>query len=767
VAAATAERRVCATCAYTTVQAAVDVADPGDTIKIATGLYTDVHEWAGATQVVYISKSITLSGGYSPANWAASFPLTQPSTLDAQQQGRVIRITGAAVRIEGLKLTGGQAANGNGGGIHSTGDLATANCTIEGNRALGDNGGRSGGGFGGGIYSTGTLVITECVLASNQAIGGKGVDRTNGNRGAGGGGGGAGLGGGIFSDGGMVSITASDIVDNQALGGAGGSAQYPSGVAYASGGNGGGAGGAGGGSGSPGGNGDFGGGGGGGGSAPSSGGPGGAGGFGGGGGGGGGRTSGYTGGSGGSGGFGGGLGGQAEWSGGAGGGGGAGIGGGIFSASGTLFVRDSTIRSNGAQGGAGGAGAGGWGTGGSGSGIGGGLYLESGSATLVNAVLADNRATSRGSGLYAAASQARLTHVTVARNSLGEGSGVYVSAYGSVYSTVTLTNTVFVSHSVGIKVTSGNTAALRGVLWHVNGLKTDGLGTISVIKALSGDPAFAADGYHLQSYSPAIDQGIDAGIAIDIDGHLRPQGLAPDLGADEWAGAPVIPVPIDPGLGGTLVYTDPQGLPTIAEIPTAAVREPFSICFSPLPGPSYALPMGIAYAGHSFDLGDCSTPGPLPFIPVGGTTLFPSAPSPDHERHLLPRRPYLPLILRNKSGGSTAVKNVDLAWDSPVAWGTAKPLAAPSYRGSSTTRDPGPACFGSIIFDQPITITIHYSSADVQDLDEGNLRLLYWTGSSWQDAAGTCSPTSNYLRDPANNVLQVQICHLSEFAFGG
>jgi len=39
--------------------------------------------------------------------------------------------------------------------------------------------------------------------------------------------------------------------------------------------------------------------------------------------------------------------------------------------------------------------------------------------------------------------------------------------------------------------------------------------------------------------SAAIDVGVEAGVPDDVDGEWRPQGLAPDLGADEGAGVNV------------------------------------------------------------------------------------------------------------------------------------------------------------------------------------------------------------------------------------
>ena len=40
-------------------------------------------------------------------------------------------------------------------------------------------------------------------------------------------------------------------------------------------------------------------------------------------------------------------------------------------------------------------------------------------------------------------------------------------------------------------------------------------------------------------------------------------------------------------------------------------------------------------------------------------------------------------------------------------------------------------------------------------------------GSTWQDAADTCSPLSTYFLDTAENVMQVEICHLTEWNIQG
>ena len=122
-----------------------------------------------------------------------------------------------------------------------------------------------------------------------------------------------------------------------------------------------------------------------------------------------------------------------------------------------------------------------------------------------------------------------LLHTTIARNHGGDGSGIHVAGAGS---TVALTNTILVSHTVGITVAAGNTATLEATLWGTGtwanltdwgGAGTIRTGTIN----LWGDPAFVdpdAGDYHIRFGSAAIDAGVDAGVTQDIDGERRPMG---------------------------------------------------------------------------------------------------------------------------------------------------------------------------------------------------------------------------------------------------
>ncbi|MCC6191656.1 MAG: hypothetical protein IT318_21725 [Anaerolineales bacterium] len=62
----------------------------------------------------------------------------------------------------------------------------------------------------------------------------------------------------------------------------------------------------------------------------------------------------------------------------------------------------------------------------------------------------------------------------------------------------------------------------------------------------------------------------------------------------------------------------------------------------------------------------------------------------------------------------------------------------------------------------PITITIHYNGQALGTLLEDQLLLERWDGAAYVDAA--CGP---YVRDLAADMLQVPICHLSDFALVG
>src|SRR5690606_15144514 len=99
------------TTVYTKVQDAIDAANPGDEVRIS-GTCVGAQLRDGTTQLARINKQITVRGGYTPTSWLVSYPISQPTFLDAQGQGRVIFVApGANATIEHLNLSGGNAAN--------------------------------------------------------------------------------------------------------------------------------------------------------------------------------------------------------------------------------------------------------------------------------------------------------------------------------------------------------------------------------------------------------------------------------------------------------------------------------------------------------------------------------------------------------------------------------------------------------------------------------------------------------------------------------
>jgi hypothetical protein len=226
---------------------------------------------------------------------------------------------------------------------------------------------------------------------------------------------------------------------------------------------------------------------------------------------------------------------------------------------------------------------------------------------------------------------------------------------------------------------------------------------------------------------------VAAGVADDIDGQLRPYGLGADLGADEWV-PPTTTQTIDPITGGTLVYTDTRGLKTIVEVPPGAVTETVYLLYESVLTLSVPSLPNLGYVGPGFHL--------TPYVEL--------------EDRL---RTYLPLVKRGYSGP-----------------GALAPADLQAADGSGAGGRPAPDTFGltavlvpiELDFSKPVTVTVQYADEDLAGiLDETSLRLYYWADPDWLEAATTCTPTSTYIRDLAENTLGVPICHLTEFSIQG
>jgi hypothetical protein len=478
---------------FTNVQAAVDAATGGEEVRVATGTYTGVHDVPGlntgiftATQVLVITRNLTVRGGYSTTDWTTPDPAVNPTTLDAQGQGRVLYVTGDITpTIEGLRITGGDATGlggrlagrDMGGGVYVSEAAATiSGCVVHSNTASTANQG-----WAGGLYlDSSSATLTNNTVVSNTA------SRAD-----------QGWGGGLYIYNSDATLSGNTVRGNTAStveAGYGGGVAFRYSDATLSGntveGN----------------------------TASTL----------------------WTG-------YGGGLylrlysdatlsgntvrGNTASAA-------ARGDGGGIYLQWSDSAFTANTVVSNTAT------------LNSLSTGRGGGLMvLQSSPVILVNNLLADNQANTQGSGLWFGGTMedltlAHLRHNTIANNAASHstGQGVFVGEYA----TLALTNTIIAGHSgVGITVTAGSTATLEATLWHNSGLDTGGAGTVfSGTINVYADPEFVAPSardYHLALGSAAIDQGVDAGVTTDLDHKARPIGR-PDLGAYEGGGKVYLPL---------------------------------------------------------------------------------------------------------------------------------------------------------------------------------------------------------------------------------
>lgn len=480
------------TCDFNTIQAAVDAAKNGDIIKVAAGTYTDVHErprrdivvGGVVNQVVYIDKSVTVQGGYTPLNFSAPpNPTVNVTTIDAQQKARGFYVTGAVnATVENFRIINGSADNNLGGGTYPPGMagsgggvyVITGTITVINNQIIDNTAYSEGGGLF--IYrSNATLIANEirynglgCVSALGCSSGGgfslyygkatfiNNIISDNS----------AYLDGGFSIANSDVTLDRNTIANNQKGGGSlygivhnalliGNTitgSRIVSGLRL--------------------------------------------------------------------------FGTNAKL-----------IGNAIIENNTTgLFLYESNgeldrniLAKN------------------RGAGLelsksspiidgniitgntGGGLDIFSGAPLLINNVIAQNQTGHGSGGISIRDSSAQLLHNTISSNTGRDSTGITIQGD----SKVAITNTILVSHTVGISITPGSTATLNGILWFNNGTNLVGAGAITASQAITGDPHFAKGGYHIFSDSLAINHGVNAQVLIDIDSQPRPYQI-PDLGADEF-----------------------------------------------------------------------------------------------------------------------------------------------------------------------------------------------------------------------------------------
>ena len=480
---------VCASgCDYTTIQAAIDAATDGDIIKIGEGTYTNVFSRAGVRQIAYISKTVTLKGGYVPPNWDAADPNAHPTILDAQNSGRGIFISdNTHPVIDGIRIINGNAAglgadgpdhyDGGGciythrayltlqntkitsctaqvgGGIFSYyGAITITNASITTNTVkmfgggirsfatdvtmqnslVGRNVTTDGYSYAGGMYlSFGRALFSNNVISNNTTMQHAG---------------------GFMLSGSDCMFTGNTIANNVSTisSGAGGDVKSNSNCTFDD------------------------------------------------------NTI---------------TGNDSFYD-----------GGGIaVNTEAVVTFTHNRIENNTA------------------GRYGGGIYVYSNATvTMTHNIFRENTTTGSGSGMaYArgnalavAGAHANLWHNNFVSNTGGQNIAIYVNDYvwgGTPYTgTVMLTNTIIATQPTGMQVESGNRLGVDGILWYnVPVTVTQGITAITAIDHQAvGNPQFLADGYHIPATSAARKQGVPSRIATDIDGEpfLNP----PDVGVDQY-----------------------------------------------------------------------------------------------------------------------------------------------------------------------------------------------------------------------------------------
>lgn len=490
---------------------AITAANPGDTVKVAGNCAGVVSEM-GSNQVAFIDKSLTIAGGYTPSNWLIYDPVGNPTVIDAQSGGRVLRLTAAAT-LQGFTLTNAfinaGSSNWHGGGLHTTSDLTMTDMVLSNNTVIATGGTQNGGGAyiggavvvhnsrilnnntrhaGAGLYVVGNATVTDSLFQANssQNASGGGLHTqgfadiahtnfySNSTRTDGGGvhavGGMSILagtlshnecrvscsGGAISTVGSDVTISGTQFIDNQAAhnGGAvhsnGSMTIINSYFAHNS---------------------------------------------------------------------------NASFVGGA-------VAG--FGSGQTVTVMNSHFEGNTAVGSGGAIGTFPTATitnsrfvGNSGGINGGALFLING-GQVVNSLLVSNTIGGNGAGIYTNGNL-NVYHTTLANPAPASGQAIYIAG-----GTVNLTNNIIANHTTGIQRNGGTVTQNYNLFFGNNNNTVGAVG--GGANSLVGDPAFVdptGGDYRLTNLSAALNRGIDVGITTDFEGDARPAGGGFDIGFDE------------------------------------------------------------------------------------------------------------------------------------------------------------------------------------------------------------------------------------------
>jgi predicted outer membrane repeat protein len=165
---------VCASgCSFSSIQAAIDAAVTGATIRICLGAYGQVN----------VNKNLTLIGAGDGDN------PTSNTILNGSQSGTTLQFNGVVAAAQRMRITGGRGNAG--GGVLNAASATLTNCTITGNTSTNN---------GGGVYNAGgTIKFVGCTITQNNATS---------------------SGGGIYTNG-VVTLDDTDVTSNTAASGGG------------------------------------------------------------------------------------------------------------------------------------------------------------------------------------------------------------------------------------------------------------------------------------------------------------------------------------------------------------------------------------------------------------------------------------------------------------------------------------------------------------------------------------------------------------------
>ncbi|MFH1466121.1 MAG: lamin tail domain-containing protein [Pseudomonadota bacterium] len=153
--------------------------------------------------------------------------------------------------------------------------------------------------------------------------------------------------------------------------------------------------------------------------------------------------------------------------------------------------------------------------------------------TISNNLVANNPA----GGIALAGNTGNIVHNTVVGNAFSGTAAYLTGAIGMQGSGAeVVANNILTSNYYGLNCYGCSGSWESNLVW---GNTTDYVNDASAdFSDIAGDPLFVASSegnYHLTAASPAVDAGdLLYGVATDIDGELRPQGVGIDVGYDEF-----------------------------------------------------------------------------------------------------------------------------------------------------------------------------------------------------------------------------------------